>query len=96
MLKRPRESNKTPPEPTTFHQLAQAGLELEGNTGRFVAQQTVIGTTLVTDYPASGVPNVDVGLEAPTGDDQRPEPVGTPAEIDASLERIERERGDAE
>jgi hypothetical protein len=32
----------------------------------------------------------DVGEELPVGDDQRPEPVGTVSEIEAS---IERERG---
>jgi hypothetical protein len=90
MLKRPRESNKTPPEPTTFHQLALAGIDLESG-GRFAADVHVVGSTPAPHYPASGVPNDDVGEEAPTGEDINAQiPVGEVFEIDASIERLER------
>jgi hypothetical protein len=90
MLKRPHENDKTPPEPTTFHALASAGLELE-SVGRFAPDVQVVGATPTTDYPAASLPNADVGEEAPTGDDQRPEPVGTVSEIEASLRKAEAE-----
>ena len=88
-----KRNNKTPLEPTTFHQLAQAGLELEGG-GRFAADVQIVGAAPTTDYPASGVPQADAGLEPPTGENiDALEPTGTPTEVLASIERAERERG---
>jgi hypothetical protein len=89
IIRRPGDPDRTTgDEPTTYHALAQAGIELEG-TGRFAADVRVVGTTPTAAelYPAAGVAPADVGEELPTGDDQRPEPTGTPAEIAASIAR---------
>ena len=99
MLKRPRENDKRPPEAVSYFELANAGIALEEAGGRFSAASRVVGSTPTAAelYPAASQPTADVGDEAPTGDDQRPEAVGTVAEIEASLARLERERsGDAE
>jgi hypothetical protein len=91
MLKRPNDNTKSDDEPTTYHALAQAGIALEEGGGRFAAQQAVVGSTADAGslYPAASVPNADVGEELPVGDDQRPEPVGTPSEVEASLREAE-------
>lgn len=96
MIKR----DKTPPDqPTTFHQLALAGLELEAG-GRY-AQDTRVTGSDPAPYPAlpAGSPWSDPQpIEPPTGENiDAADPTGTPAEIEASIARIERDRsGDAE
>jgi hypothetical protein len=84
-----RRDKTDPSAPTTFFELANAGIALEEAGGRFSAASRVVGSTPTAAelYPAPGVPNADVGEELPVGDDQRPEPVGTAAEITASIER---------
>lgn len=82
-------------EPTTYHALAQAGIELEG-TGRFAAQTAVVGRD-PSPYPAQqGGPwaGADrVPSEEPLGEDiSRVEPCGTPTEVAISIERLERKR----
>jgi hypothetical protein len=87
-----RRDKTDPNAPTTFHQLALAGLELEAG-GRYAQDAQVTGTTPSVDYPAASGPWSDPQPpEPPTGENiDAAEPVGTPAEIEASLERIERE-----
>jgi len=71
MIRRDGDDDKTDPNaPTTYHALAQAGMELEGG-GRFGAQPKVIGTSANAGaaYPRSSVPNADVGEERELGDD---------------------------
>ena len=92
MIKR----DKTDPnKPTTFFELANAGIALDEAGGRYSAASRVVGSTPTAAelYPAAAQPNADIGEELPVGDDQRPEPVGTVSEIEASLARLERERG---
>jgi hypothetical protein len=90
IIKRDPNDKTKDDEPTTYHALAQAGIELEG-TGRFAADVRVVGTTPTASglYPAAGVVQGDLGEELPLGDDQRPEPTGTPAEQAASIARGE-------
>jgi hypothetical protein len=94
MLKRPNDNDKTPPDqPTTYHQLAQSSLALEGS-GRFAVDAAVVGTAANAGsvYPAAGVVQGDLAVEPPLGDDLHPGPVGEPHEIAASIERLERQR----
>lgn len=94
MLRRPGDNDKTPPDqPTTYHSLAQSGLALE-TSGRFSVDAAVVGTSpnAGSVYPAAGVVQGDLGEELPTGDDQRPEPTGTPSEVASSIERELRQK----
>lgn len=92
-----RRDKTDPNAATTFFELANAGIALEEAGGRFSAASRVVGSTPTAAelYPGAAQPNADVGEELPTGDDGRPEAVGTVAEIEASLARLERS-GDAE
>jgi hypothetical protein len=96
IIRRPGDNDRTSGnEPTTYHALAQAGIELEG-TGRFAAQQAVVGRD-PSPYPAQPAgpwAGADpVPSEEPLGESvERVEPVGTPAEVQASIERLERKR----
>jgi hypothetical protein len=93
MLKRDGDPNQTDPAPTTYHALAQAGIALDEAGGRFGAQPKVIGATPnpAQLYPPASVPNADIGIEPELGDDLAPEPVGTPAEVAASIAQREAE-----
>jgi hypothetical protein len=70
--------------------IADQALELGG---RFSATAAVVGSTpsAAALYPAASVPNADVGEEPPLGDDLHPRPVGTPAEVAASIAQREAE-----
>jgi hypothetical protein len=96
MLRRPGDTDRTDPNAsTTYHALAQAGIELEG-TGRFAAQTAVVGRD-PAPYPAqpAGSPwaSDPVPPEEPLGESVDDViPVGTPVEVQASIERLERKR----
>jgi hypothetical protein len=94
MIKRDHSETRKPDQPTTFHQLARAGLELE-TSGRFSVDAAVVGSTEDAGalYPAASPAQSDaVGLEPPTGEDlEFVEPVGTPAELRTSAAEREQE-----
>jgi hypothetical protein len=94
MLKRDPKDDTDPNAPTTFFEIAKAGLVLDEADGRFASQSAVVGSTenVGSIYPRSSVPNADVGVEEPLGDDLHPGPVGEAHEIAASIARLERER----
>jgi hypothetical protein len=94
LLKRDPKDNTKPDAPVSYFELANAGIALDEAGGRFSAASRVVGSTpdAGSVYPAASAPQADIGDEAPTGDDQRPEPVGTAVEVAISLARIERER----
>jgi hypothetical protein len=91
VIKRDPKDDTDPNAPTTYFEVANAGIALEGG-GRFAAQSAVVGSTPTPAelYPATSVPNADVGVEPPL-DDLHPEPVGTPAEVAASIAEREAE-----
>ena len=92
IIRRPGDPDRTDPNvPTTLFEIARTGLALEEASGRFSQDVRVVGTTPTAAelYPAAGVAPADVGEELPLGDDQRPEPMGTPAEVAASIARGE-------
>jgi hypothetical protein len=94
MIRRNSKDRTDPSAATTYFQRAAADDELGG---RFAGQPTVIGATPDAGalYPAASDAQANpVPPEEPTGvaiDAQ--EPVGEMHEIEASLARIERERG---
>jgi hypothetical protein len=94
MLREERRLRASDHEPTTLHQMASVGLSLEG--GRFVSKDIIIsGSEASVRYPAASGPwaaGPQPGLEPPTGIDVNAmEPVGTSAEIAASLEALAEE-----
>jgi hypothetical protein len=80
---------------TTFHQMAQAEAGL--NQGRWTRQNAapVIGAN--AQYPRADLPawvGADQAVEPPLGyaiDDH--EPVGSPAEVEASIEQVRKREG---
>jgi hypothetical protein len=94
MIKK-RDSDKDDPAPSSYFAMAKAAISLDEVGGRF-ADQRVVGSTKNAGslYPASGVPNADTALEEPLGDDLRPGAVGTPAEVAASIARLERKEAE--
>jgi len=95
MIKRDPEDKTNSNSPTTYFQLASVDIELESGSGRFAAQQAVVGSTADAGalYPAASVAQSDlVGLEPPTGEDlEFVEPVGTVAELRTSAAEREQE-----
>jgi hypothetical protein len=96
LLKRDPKDNTKPDAPVSYFELANAGIALDEAGGRFSAASRVVGSTpdAGSVYPAASTAQSDpVPLEEPLGesvDDMVP--VGTPAEVEASLARIDRER----
>jgi hypothetical protein len=88
-----RRDKTDPNAPTTFFELANAGIALEEAGGRFSAASRVVGSEPVPTYPpASGPWSEPQPPEPPTGENiDAAEPVGTPAEIEASLRKAEAE-----
>jgi hypothetical protein len=93
-----RRDKTDPNTPTTYHALAQGGLELESG-GRFAVDAAIVGRD-PAPYPAQPAGSPWAGaqpVEPPTGlaiDAQ--EPTGEPHELAASLERLERLAREAE
>jgi hypothetical protein len=78
-------------EPTTYHQLANVDAALEG--GRFAQDRVVSGAEPSVSYPPASSPwssaQPQPGPEPPLGFSvDEMEPVGIPAEIDASIARL--------
>ena len=101
MLERDPKDNTKPDAPVSYFELARAGLELEGGTGRFAPDVGVTGSTPTAGelYPAASAAQSDpVPPEEPLGESvEDMVPVGTPSEVAASIARVERERsGDAQ
>ena len=90
-----RRDKTDPNAPTTYHELARTGLALDEAGGRYAQDTRVTGSTPTTDYPAASGPWSDPQpAEPPTGENiDAVEPVGTVSEIEASIARVERERG---
>ena len=96
MIRRNPEDRTDPSAPTTYFQIASVDIELESGSGRFAAQSAVVGRD-PAPYPAQPAgrwAGADpVPSEEPLGESvERVEPVGTPAEVQASIERLERKR----
>jgi hypothetical protein len=74
--------------PTTMHDRAKAGLELDTPGGRYRAEQTISGAAPTVDYPKASPPwSADgVGVEPPLGYSVNDlPPTGTAAEVERSL-----------
>jgi hypothetical protein len=89
--------NKSEPEPATLFDIARSGLDEAG--GRWAEQDArVIGSAAAAGsaYPAASAAQSDLVGEEPALGEAVADviPTGTPAEIEASLARIER-NGDA-
>jgi hypothetical protein len=85
-------------EPTTYHQLANVDAALEG--GRFSQDRVVSGAEPSVNYPAVSSPwssaQPQPGAEPALGFSvDQMEPVGIPAEIDASIARLSFPEGSA-
>jgi hypothetical protein len=90
IIKRDPNDKTKDDEPTTYHALAQAGIELEG-TGRFAAQSAVVGRD-PSPYPAQPASSPwasdPVPPEEALGESVEDViPVGTPTEVARSIER---------
>jgi hypothetical protein len=90
--------NKSEPEPSTLFEIARSGLDEA--SGRWAEQDArVVGTSQSAGsaYPAAATAQSDlVPAEPPLGESiEDMIPVGTVSEVAESLERLERERGDA-
>jgi hypothetical protein len=88
-----RREKTDPNAPTTFFELARAGLELEAGSGRHSATAQVVGSD-AAPYPAqpAGSPwaSDPVPVEPPLGESvEDMVPTGTPTEVAASIERAE-------
>jgi hypothetical protein len=90
-----RRDKTDPSAPVSYFELANAGIALEEAGGRFSAASRVVGSEPVPTYPPASSPWSDPQpSEPPTGENiDAAEPTGTPSEIEASLARLERERG---
>jgi hypothetical protein len=87
-LRLERQRREEPPAPSTFFQMANAGVDLDLSSPTTDGDKHVVGSTPFPVYPGAASPwsGPQPGLEAPLGEALGPAPVvGEPHEVAASL-----------